>query len=132
MREGSSEGPFRSLGGVVEETADVGALRPHPEHIAGVSVVDGDPPHLAVLPGLTATMRGDVEQWATDRVMRLRSDGPDRDGWGVWVLGDGRLAAQLWVRPVRTAPSRPHNPYGAEAPARTDRRHRSRRSQRLG
>ncbi|MGF7238195.1 MAG: hypothetical protein ACQSGP_25015 [Frankia sp.] len=127
MLERNSKGPFRSLGGVVEETADVGSRRPHPEHVAGLSVVDGEPPHLAVLPGLPDALRSDVEQWATDRVMRLRSEGPAQDGWGVWILGDGRMAAQLWVRPVRVTTPRAYDPYRTEPRGRAERRHRSRR-----
>lgn len=106
-------GPFVALGGVVEVTSDVRDRRPHPEHVACVSVVDGSPPHLAVLPGITSTLRHRIERWAADRVERLRDQGPGPDSWGVWVLRDGRMAAQLWVRPVRVQvsaddyPSRP-------------------------
>jgi hypothetical protein len=119
MLEGEADGPFDALGGVVEVTADVRARRPDPAHIACISVVDGDLPHLAVLPEMSVGLRREVEQWAADRLERLRARGPGPDGWGVWILADGRMAAQLWVRSVRVRVSPGNDPYRAGPRAST-------------
>lgn len=95
-----AHGPFVALGGIVEASPELAEARAHPDYLALLTVVDGEPPLLQVLPDVTQERLDALEVWAARRCERLRDLGEDADGWTTGPWDGERWAAQVWARPI--------------------------------